>query len=86
MRVFVTGSTGFIGYAIVKELIAAGHQVTGLARSAASAKKLTDAGALAQIGTVEDLDALRRGRLFGRGRDPYGLLPPALACAAERAA
>jgi nucleoside-diphosphate-sugar epimerase len=67
MRVFVTGSTGFIGYAIVKELIAAGHQVTGLARSAASAKKLTDAGALAQIGTVEDLDALRRGASSAEG-------------------
>ena len=61
MRVFVTGATGFIGFAIVKELIAAGHEVTGLARSAASGKKLTEAGARVQLGTVEDLDCLRRG-------------------------
>jgi nucleoside-diphosphate-sugar epimerase len=60
MRVFVTGATGFIGYAIVKELIGAGHQVTGLARSEASGKKLADAGARVLLGSVEDLDGLRR--------------------------
>jgi nucleoside-diphosphate-sugar epimerase len=59
MRVFVTGATGFIGFAIVKELIAAGHQVTGLARSEASGKKLANAGAQVCLGTVEDLDCLR---------------------------
>lgn len=61
MRVFVTGATGFIGSAIVEELISAGHEVTGLARSAASGKRLRDAGARVLIGTVEDLDTLRRG-------------------------
>jgi NAD(P)-dependent dehydrogenase (short-subunit alcohol dehydrogenase family) len=60
MRVFVTGATGFIGFAIVQELIAAGHQVTGLARSEDSGKKLTDAGARVAVGSVDDLDLLRR--------------------------
>ena len=60
MRVFVTGATGFIGFAIVQELIAAGHQVTGLARSEESGKKLTEAGAQVQLGSVGDLDVLRR--------------------------
>src|SRR5580693_6873510 len=61
MRIFVTGASGWIGSALVPELIGAGHQVLGLARSDASAKAVADLGAEVLRGDMNDTAVLRAG-------------------------
>lgn len=61
MRIFVTGASGWIGSAVVPELLAAGHEVLGLARSARSADTVSSLGATVHRGSLDDLDSLRAG-------------------------
>jgi nucleoside-diphosphate-sugar epimerase len=67
MRVFVTGASGWIGSAVVPELIGAGHHVLGLARSDSSAAAITAAGAEVLRGDLDDLDTLRAGATSSNG-------------------
>jgi nucleoside-diphosphate-sugar epimerase len=84
MRIFVTGASGWIGSAVVPELIAAGHQVLGLARSEASANAVADMGAEALRGDLNDTDVLRAGALDSDGVIHLAFVVPSVTEAATR--
>ena len=84
MRIFVTGASGWIGSALVPELISAGHQVLGLARSDASANAVADMGAEVLRGDLNDTDVLRGGTLDSDGVIHLAFLVPSVSEAATR--
>jgi nucleoside-diphosphate-sugar epimerase len=84
MRIFVTGASGWIGSAVVPELIGAGHQVLGLARSDASAKAVADLGAEVLRGDLSDTDVLRAGALDSDGVIHLAFVVPSVSEAATR--
>jgi nucleoside-diphosphate-sugar epimerase len=90
MHVFVTGASGWIGSAAVDELLAAGHEVTGLARSDSSAAALAGKGVRVLRGDVDDLDSLRAGAAEADAvlhlANKHDFSNPALSNAAERSA
>jgi nucleoside-diphosphate-sugar epimerase len=85
MRIFVTGASGWIGSAVVPELIRAGHQVLGLARSDASAQAVADLGADVLRGDLNDTDVLRAGALDSDGVIHLAFVVPSVSEAATRA-
>src|SRR5438094_1896371 len=90
MRVFVTGASGWIGSAVVDELLAAGHEVTGLARSDASAAAIEAKGAHVRRGDLDDLDSIRTEAKDAEAvihlANKHDFSNPAVSNAAERAA
>jgi nucleoside-diphosphate-sugar epimerase len=90
MRVFITGASGWIGSAVVDELLGAGHEITGLARSDASAAALTAKGVRVRRGDLDDPDGIRRGAEAAEAvihlANKHDFSDPAASNAAERAA
>ncbi|MFC1430596.1 SDR family oxidoreductase [Streptacidiphilus sp. N1-3] len=84
MRIFVTGASGWIGSAVVPELLGAGHQVLGLARSDASAQAVADMGAEVLRGDLNDTDVLRAGALGSDGVIHLAFVVPSVTEAATR--
>jgi nucleoside-diphosphate-sugar epimerase len=84
MRIFVTGASGWIGSAVVPELIRAGHQVLGLARSDTSAKAVADMGAEVLRGDLNDIDVLQAGAVDSDGVIHLAFVVPSVTEAATR--